>query len=185
MGEISTRSNPRSRATRSASNGCITPNCPPSSSITRTSRARIRSLIRVRSACRKFRSAINPPKKKRHPETGSHPVLTAGPRWQIAAGDRLQIIAREEDGTRPGCDAILAPGCRQTEDASGQAVICQPHCRCYRYPVCDSPDLGIKSGRLRRVFSIAFCRRHLATSAWFPPINTSGTFHPRNSAGRV
>ena len=36
-----------------------------------------------------------------------------------------------------------------------------------------------KSGRLRRVFSKAFSRRHLVTSAWFPPIKVSGTLHPR------
>jgi hypothetical protein len=42
-----------------------------------------------------------------------------------------------------------------------------------------------KSGRVLRVFSIAAARRHAATSAWLPPINTSGTFQPRYSAGRV
>jgi hypothetical protein len=44
-----------------ASNGCMTPSWPPSSSITRISRARIRSLTRIRSLCRKLRSAISPP----------------------------------------------------------------------------------------------------------------------------
>jgi hypothetical protein len=42
-----------------------------------------------------------------------------------------------------------------------------------------------KSGRLRWVFSKAAARRQFATSAWWPPIKTSGTFHPRKSAGRV
>lgn len=36
-----------------------------------------------------------------------------------------------------------------------------------------------KSGRLRRVFSKACCRRHLLTSAWFPLTRVSGTLHPR------
>jgi hypothetical protein len=44
---------------------------------------------------------------------------------------------------------------------------------------------SINSGRFLRVFSTAAARRHFATSAWFPPIKTSGTLHPRNSAGLV
>src|SRR5260370_40716670 len=46
-------------------------------------------------------------------------------------------------------------------------------------------SLGSKSGRFRRVFSIDAARRHLATSACFPPMRTSGTGHPRSPAGRV
>ena len=70
VGEISTRSRPFSRAIRTASYGCMTPSWPPSSSITRTSRARIRSLTRVRSlCCRKLRSAIFPPNKFKAPDT--------------------------------------------------------------------------------------------------------------------
>ena len=42
-----------------------------------------------------------------------------------------------------------------------------------------------KSGRLRFVFSSAAAARHLRISSWFPPIRTSGTAQPRNSAGRV
>ena len=47
MGETSTRSRPRSRAIFNASNGTMMPSCSPLSSITRTSRARILSLIRI------------------------------------------------------------------------------------------------------------------------------------------
>src|SRR5215469_8113550 len=45
---MSTRSSERSRAILSASKGAITPSCSPFSSITRTSRARIRSLVRIK-----------------------------------------------------------------------------------------------------------------------------------------
>src|SRR5438552_7548014 len=43
----------------------MTPSWPPSSSITRISRALIRSLMRMRSLCRKLRSAISPPQALR------------------------------------------------------------------------------------------------------------------------
>src|SRR3990167_8976475 len=46
VGEISTRSSPRSRASFIASKGGRTPTCVPSSSIKRTSRTRIRSFTR-------------------------------------------------------------------------------------------------------------------------------------------
>src|SRR5438309_8745017 len=48
LGEISTRSSERSRAILRASKGGMTPSCSPFSSITRTSRARIRSLVRIK-----------------------------------------------------------------------------------------------------------------------------------------
>src|SRR5277367_5998944 len=47
VGETSTRSRPRSRAIFRASNGGRMPSCSPASSITRTSRARILSLMRI------------------------------------------------------------------------------------------------------------------------------------------
>src|ERR1022692_683111 len=47
VGAISTKSRDCSRAFFSASNGCMIPNCSPSSPMTRISRARIRSFIRV------------------------------------------------------------------------------------------------------------------------------------------
>src|SRR5689334_5911782 len=65
----------------------MTPNCPPSSSITRTSRARIRSLMRIRSACRKFLSAIKPPRKKKGTRrTGRTPCLQQVPTGQSKEG---------------------------------------------------------------------------------------------------
>src|SRR5579859_4401180 len=48
LAEISTKSRPRSRAILRASNGCMTPSWAPSSPITRISRARIRSLVRIK-----------------------------------------------------------------------------------------------------------------------------------------
>ena len=42
-----------------------------------------------------------------------------------------------------------------------------------------------KSGRNRLVFSRAAALRHFRISAWLPPINTSGAFQARYSAGRV
>jgi hypothetical protein len=48
VGEISTRSRFLVRANLSASNGGITPICSPSSPITRISRARMRSLVRIK-----------------------------------------------------------------------------------------------------------------------------------------
>src|ERR1017187_2583506 len=48
LGEISTRSSERSRAIFSASKGGMMPSCSPFSSITRISRARIRSLVRMK-----------------------------------------------------------------------------------------------------------------------------------------
>ena len=47
FGETSTRSSPRSRAIFKASKGVRMPSCSPASSITRTSRARILSLMRI------------------------------------------------------------------------------------------------------------------------------------------
>lgn len=54
----------------------MTPSCAPSSSMTRTSRARIRSFTRMRSLCRKLRSAINPPQtdKAQFPDAGTAPI---------------------------------------------------------------------------------------------------------------
>src|SRR5205085_12328664 len=48
VGEISTRSRFFSRAFLSASNGAMVPSCSPASSITRTSRARMRSFMRIK-----------------------------------------------------------------------------------------------------------------------------------------
>ena len=60
-----------------ASNGCITPSWPPSSSITRISRARILSFTRIRSlCCRKFRSAIIPPRLYKKPARPSRQQLS-------------------------------------------------------------------------------------------------------------
>src|SRR5580704_8705136 len=42
-----------------------------------------------------------------------------------------------------------------------------------------------KSGRNRAVFSIAASLRHFRIASWLPPSSVSGTFQPRNSAGRV
>ena len=44
---------------------------------------------------------------------------------------------------------------------------------------------SLRSGRFRRVFSIAASRRHRAISPWSPETRTSGTGIPRNSCGRV
>src|SRR5260370_27922816 len=74
---------------------------------------------------------------------------------------------------------------RRTRDASPDAPNLTFSClkgRPQELPVYSLPS---KSGRLRRVFSIAAARRHFSTSAWFPPIRTSGTAQPRYSAGRV
>ena len=48
LGEISTRSSMRSRAIFRASKGGMMPGCSPFSSMTRISRARIRSLVRMK-----------------------------------------------------------------------------------------------------------------------------------------
>src|ERR1039458_10463171 len=48
LGEISTRSSDRSRAILRASKGGMMPSCSPFSSMTRISRARIRSLVRMK-----------------------------------------------------------------------------------------------------------------------------------------
>jgi hypothetical protein len=88
-----------------ASNGCITPSWPPSSSITLTSRARIRSLIRIRSACRKFLSAITPPHRHKNNNLdlfGNMPSANFRGRHdpphhvhrEESTGDGLQSIAR-------------------------------------------------------------------------------------------
>src|SRR5216683_6197513 len=74
---------------------------------------------------------------------------------------------------------------RRTRDASAGAPNLTFSClkgRPQELPVYSLPS---KSGRFRRVFSIAAARRHFSTSAWFPPIRTSGTAQPRYSAGRV
>src|SRR4029453_11935589 len=52
VAETSTRSSPFERAIRMASCGAMMPSCCPVSSMTRTSRTRIRSLIRTRSSRR-------------------------------------------------------------------------------------------------------------------------------------
>ena len=88
-----------------ASNGCITPSWPPSSSITLTSRARIRSLMRIRSACRKFLSAITPPHRHKNNKLdlfGNMPSANFRGRHdpphhvhrKESTGDGLQSIAR-------------------------------------------------------------------------------------------
>src|SRR5260370_16604349 len=92
-----------------ASNGCMTPSWPTSSSITRISRALIRSLTRMRSLCRKLRSAIRPPQALRYSRPGSGPQALAfpvrpgsGPEFTThpaphgakAPGDGLSSIAR-------------------------------------------------------------------------------------------
>ena len=47
------------------------------------------------------------------------------------------------------------------------------------------PRASSRSGRRRRVRDSACARRQRPTRAWSPERNTSGTDHPRNSAGRV
>jgi len=58
LGETSTRSRPRSRAILSASKGGRMPSCSPFSSITRISRARIRSLMRIKDFAERLSSAM-------------------------------------------------------------------------------------------------------------------------------
>src|ERR1700758_3201231 len=58
FGETSTRSRPRSRAILSASNGCMMPSCSPWSSMTRTSRARILSLVRMNDFAERLSRAM-------------------------------------------------------------------------------------------------------------------------------
>jgi len=121
VGEISTRSRPFSRAIRTASYGCMTPSWPPSSSITRTSRARIRSFTRVRSlCCRKLRSAIFPPNKFKAPDTRLAGYCPDSKSCAVAARttrarhycdksvrDGLQSIARRQLATaRVRCPAV-------------------------------------------------------------------------------
>src|SRR5580698_1492785 len=58
VGETSTRSRPRSRAILSASNGWRIPSCSPFSSMTRISRARIRSLMRMKDLAARLSNAM-------------------------------------------------------------------------------------------------------------------------------
>src|SRR5580704_4788429 len=58
LGEISTRSRPRSRAILRASKGARMPSCSPFSSITRISRARIRSLMRIKDLAARLSNAM-------------------------------------------------------------------------------------------------------------------------------
>src|ERR1700735_481804 len=60
LGETSTRSRPRSRAIFNASNGGRMPICSPFSSITRISRARILSLMRMKDFAERLSSAMIP-----------------------------------------------------------------------------------------------------------------------------
>src|SRR5208283_1071615 len=66
--------------------------------MTRTSRARIRSFIRMRSACRKFRSAINPPwQTKSIPQSGITPRFdTLSPEASASSGQVVQYITPRE-----------------------------------------------------------------------------------------
>src|ERR1700688_1088738 len=82
-----------------ASKGCMTPNWPPSSSTTRTSRARMRSFTRVRSVARKLRSAINPPPERHPGATPAHPGPD-GRRRGTQGDDYSMRCARGETGTR-------------------------------------------------------------------------------------
>src|SRR5258706_4950155 len=68
VGEISTRSSPFVLAIASACGGAMIPSCFPSSSMTRISRTRMRSLTRVRSSRRgpDLSKAIKPPVTRRH-----------------------------------------------------------------------------------------------------------------------
>src|SRR5579863_4072755 len=58
VGETSTRSRPRSRAIFNASKGGRIPSCSPFSSITRISRARIRSLMRINDLAARLAKAM-------------------------------------------------------------------------------------------------------------------------------
>src|ERR1700679_143181 len=79
FGETSTRSSPRSRAIFSASKGARIPICSPFSSITRISRARILSLMRIKDLAARLSNAMvllhcrsgggfNPQQRETHPE---------------------------------------------------------------------------------------------------------------------
>src|SRR6202021_3059939 len=71
LGETSTRSRPRSRAIFSASKGWRIPSCSPFSSMTRISRARIRSLMRMKDLAARLSNAM---------------VLLRKRAWQARAG---------------------------------------------------------------------------------------------------
>src|SRR6185437_8529764 len=58
VGETSTRSRPRSRATLKASKGAMMPSWTPFSSMTRISRARMRSLMRIKDFAERLSSAM-------------------------------------------------------------------------------------------------------------------------------
>src|SRR5579872_922736 len=127
---ISTRSSPFCRAMASACGGGMMPSCVPSSSITRTSRTRMRSLTRVRSSRRGPRSkAIEPPRAcrttltgdqepgreqislvflvSRHPRGPPHAFLRCGalaPHFRVRVADELVDTARAEIPARPASD---------------------------------------------------------------------------------
>src|ERR1051326_4744812 len=85
VGEISTRSRFFSRAILRASNGGIMPICWPSSPITRISRARIRSLIRIK------RLSIQPSRKAK--KLSDYSMWTSGNRAIGGAFSRVDSLS--------------------------------------------------------------------------------------------
>src|SRR5689334_734839 len=105
VGEISTRSSPFCLAMASAAGGGMIPSCCPVSSITRTSRTRIRSFVRTRSSRRGERSkAIYPPRPS------GRLIHVLGRRAQSLSADLVDRISDERlHRTRPQHAGRSAP----------------------------------------------------------------------------
>src|SRR4051812_21734654 len=100
---ISTRSRPFWRAIASAWGGGMMPSCSPLSSMTRTSRTRMRSLIRVRSSRRGLRSkAITTSSIPLY--VGLHPISRLVARGDPCAPRRSSQARRARLGLRGGHD---------------------------------------------------------------------------------
>src|SRR5947208_34711 len=121
VGETSTKSSPLPRATLRASKGGMMPSCLPSSSITRTSLARILSLIRT------YRSAIKIPS----PRLGREPRLyqsDAPPERLHNQGKMATRMTTSLPFHRASVDKLPHPGDELGEGAEARvAGVAPPH----------------------------------------------------------
>ncbi len=123
MAETSTRSSPLERAMRMASCGAMMPSWAPVSSMTRTSRTRIRSLIRTRSSRRGGLPLSN--------------AITTSPSAVLPAGHRRGRPRRHgRRGPRPGgCERRPVPSAASRSPSTSMYGICWSWASRILYPI--------------------------------------------------
>src|ERR1700677_2211093 len=109
VGETSTRSRPRSRAIFNASKGGRMPSCSPFSSMTRISRARILSLVRIKDLAERLSMVSSGNERRKAPQI-KHSI----------SGHRPEDFSLNQ---RSGVDAAGQGGVCESSDEDSHALV--------------------------------------------------------------